>query len=79
MMGREPVGPHLALFDLLHERIMTQTNHRPPLSGPTSDPIVYGVAQGLTQLFPLINPIPVKDEQGASQTEIDTPDNPTKE
>ena len=33
---------------------MTDINHCPPLSGPASDPVLYGVAQGLAHLFPPI-------------------------
>ncbi|GJE40613.1 hypothetical protein [Methylobacterium persicinum] len=35
---------------------MLQSNLYPPLDGPNADPILYGVAAGLAELFPLIDP-----------------------
>lgn len=35
---------------------MLKSNLYPPLDGPNADPILYGVAAGLAELFPLIDP-----------------------
>lgn len=33
---------------------MRQSNHFLPISGPNSDPVLHGIAQGLADLFPPI-------------------------
>lgn len=34
--------------------IMLKSDLHPPIKGPGSDPVLYGVATGLAQLFPLV-------------------------
>jgi hypothetical protein len=48
---------------------MMQTNHgHIPLSGPVSDPVLYGVATALSQMFPPVEH-PASFEQSDAATE----------
>jgi hypothetical protein len=55
----------------LAERKMRHRDHCVPLSGPDSDPVLYGVAQGLAELFPPVELTPVRDDQGEQIDEAD--------
>ncbi|TXN67528.1 hypothetical protein FV230_14175 [Methylobacterium sp. WL6] len=52
---------------------MVKSDLHPPHSGPGSDPVLYGVAAGLAELFPPVttHPRPVHDRDRA---ETDEPD-----
>jgi hypothetical protein len=50
---------------------MRRRDHYVPLSGPDSDPVLYGVAQGLAELFPPVELAPVRDDQGEQIDEVD--------
>ena len=58
---------------------MTEPDHGPPSFGPTSDPVMYGVAKGLAQLFPLIGPVQRDTEPSKSHTNPDTIEGDTGE
>ena len=40
---------------------MLKKDFHPPHSGPASDPVLYGIAAGLAQLFP---PVDIQHEPG---------------
>ena len=50
---------------------MRHRDHCVPRSGPESDPVLYGVAQGLAELFPPVELTPVHDDQGEQIDEVD--------
>ena len=45
-----------------NERAMRAKDHRLPESGPGSNPVLYGVAHGLNELFPPVELSPRRDE-----------------
>ena len=49
--------------------IMLKRDLHPPHTGPDADPVLYGIAAGLAELFPLILPPSVERE---TQSEHDT-------
>lgn len=53
---------------------MTEASHLMPSSGLASDPVLYGVAQGLSQLFPPVehpNGVSVDDATGQDSDDTD--------
>ena len=50
---------------------MKKVDHCPPLSGPASDPVLYGVAKGLAHLFPPIVAIPEGKDRPETLTDAD--------
>jgi hypothetical protein len=52
---------------------MRRRDHYVPLSGPDSDPVLYGVAQGLAELFPPVELSPVCGEMGEQIEDVDPP------
>ena len=45
-----------------NERAMRAKDHRLPESGPGSNPVLYGVAHGLNELFPPVELSPLRNE-----------------
>lgn len=51
---------------------MTEASHCLPLSGPSADPILYGVAQALAQLFPPVALAPQAGEHAEFREDLNT-------
>lgn len=58
---------------------MQAKNHQLPEAGPASSPVLYGVAHGLSEIFPLVELSSFRDEADNEIEELVTPANDLRE